>query len=151
AHLRECAECRGYIDGLRALDARLPTAPPQTPRARRSPLAWIAPAAAIVAAAAGVALFVRSKHDDPPRPYIGAKGPPAVQVIIKRDEQTHIWDGRTPLRAGDAIAMRVACEEMTRVTVLVPQAPSGEWERLRDDACPADGLLPFTLRVDDAP
>jgi predicted anti-sigma-YlaC factor YlaD len=60
AHLRDCAECRAYAEGLAALAARLRDAPlarPEVtvflPRRRRMPTTAAAAAAALVAAAVG--------------------------------------------------------------------------------------------------
>jgi hypothetical protein len=146
AHVDGCARCRTYLASLDALEAsapplRLPTAPPR----RR----WLPPAAFALALAAGIALFVATRaptRDD----YVGVKGTPAIQLLVHRERTTRIWDGRTPLRPGDTLALRVACEGMKHVAVAAP-APT-EWAALSRAACvDGDAPLPFTLRVDDAP
>jgi hypothetical protein len=71
-------------------------------------------------------------------------------VLVHRDAETWIWDARSPVRPGDALALRVACEGLEHVAVASPGA--GGWERITDAACPAGSEpLPFTLVVDGAP
>jgi hypothetical protein len=171
AHLAGCARCRAYLAGLDALAAVdasptwpatpiAPTAPiapiaPTVTPASDAPIApitrarrgrWVRSAAAAVALAAGVALFVSGRPEAVTR-YVGVKGTPAVQVLVHRERETRIWDGRAPVRPGDVLALMVACEGLGRVAVASPGAT--EWERLSDAACPNQGTpLPFTLVVD---
>ncbi|MEO8551433.1 MAG: hypothetical protein ABI678_15755, partial [Kofleriaceae bacterium] len=53
-----------------------------------------------------------------------------------------------PVRPRDALALRVACEGMGRVAVLVPDHAG--WRVAFEGPC-EDGVLPFTLVVDDQP
>ena len=110
------------------------------------------PAAGALALAAAAVLLVRTRTLAEGRDaYVGLKGTPAVQLLVHRDRDTQIWDGVRPLRPGDALALRVACEGMAHVTVAAP-GPAAEWARLSATACAdGDAPLPFTLRVDDAP
>jgi hypothetical protein len=164
-HVAECARCRAYLeslDGIAAepappIDALAPSsahahahahAPAPVARPRRR--AWMAPVAASLALAAGALLYVRGQHPATDDGYVGVKGTPAVQLLVHRDHDTRVWDGRSPVRPGDAVALRVACEGLKRSAVAAPTAAG--WTRLSSSACPEQGdTLPFTLRVDDAP
>ena len=153
AHVAECDRCRGYLASLDALRAsglpalRLPEAPPPLSLVRRR---WALPVAAVLALAAAFAVVARSPAPAPEDRYVGAKGTPAVLLLVHRDHDTHVWDGRTPIHPGDALALRVACEGLKWVTVASP-GPGG-WARLSASACPShDEPLPFTLQVNDEP
>ncbi len=108
-----------------------------------------APAAGVLALAAALALYLRGRPGDE-ADYVAAKGAPAVQLLVRTGDTTRVWDGRSPVRPGDAIAIRVACERLEHVTVVV-DAPSG-LARLSDGPCPRGASpLPFTLVVDAQP
>jgi hypothetical protein len=62
-----------------------------------------------------------------------------------------VWDGRAPVRPGDALALRLACEGLPHASVLVPSSPQSDWARVSESACPAGEPLPFTLVVDSQP
>jgi hypothetical protein len=156
-HLAACAQCRRYVEELdRAGDAPLArpisTPPPQAARrARSSSRLWMASAGGVVAAAAAAVLLVRTLVPGNDAPYVGTKGTPAVQALIHRDH-TSVWDGRSAIRAGDAIALRVACEGFPEVTVASPAADRADWTRLFEGPCPANqDPLKFTLVADDEP
>jgi hypothetical protein len=158
AHLETCGRCRDYLARLDALDANRPPlriAPsdsPASPAPTPTRLRWVVPLAGALALAAATALLLRTRPPADGRDaYVGLKGTPAVQLLLHRDRDTQIWDGRSPLRPGDALALRVACEGMSHVAVAAPGSDA-RWERLSDAACAdGDAPLPFTLRVDDAP
>jgi hypothetical protein len=153
AHVAGCERCSAYLaslDGLAQSSAALPvlSALPAKRAARRP---WVMPVAGALALAAGVALAL-SVHlrGQPGQGYVGIKGTPAVQLLLHRDRDTHLWDGHSPLHPGDALAVRVACEGLKRVVVATP-GESG-WSPLSSTACPAgDDPLPFTLQVDSEP
>jgi len=154
-HVASCVRCASYLADLEALDAqgdarRLPRSVGDRPRSRsRRLLGRIAPAVAI-AALAVVVVYVKARPASEDALYIGVKGMPAVQVLVRSDGQTHVWDGRAPVRAGDALVLHVACEQFRHVTVAA--APPGGLVRLSDGPCPTTpGTLPFTLIVDDQP
>lgn len=153
AHVAGCARCAGYLQELGALQAQraVPTLPPAPLRARagarRGP--WLG-----LAAAALVALFVvlLSWVPGPEEPAVAVKGGPAVQLLVRRGEQTRVWDGAAAIRAGDVLGLRVACAGFSRVAVAV--AEGGGWARVQQQACPDEAgafALPFTLVVDGAP
>jgi hypothetical protein len=158
AHLAECARCKAYLDELDALAASarpvLPAAAPATaaiaPRGLRARFRGVALAAGgALALAAGVAIGVRGLPAKPDG-YVGIKGTPAVQVLVHRDRDTGIWDGRSPVHPGDALALRVACEGLRHIAVAAP-GPAG-WTRLSNAECPSQSTpLPFTLLVDGEP
>lgn len=157
-HVASCARCSAYVKELHsswADDLSHPSAP-AVASARlatgpaRSPLRFVMPAATVLALAAAVMLYVRSRPPLDNPDYVGVKGAPAVQLLVRSGGATRIWDGRSAVRAGDAIAVHVACEHLEHVTV-VAETPSGI-ARLSDVPCPSGpAALPFTLVVDDAP
>jgi hypothetical protein len=149
-HLARCARCTEYLRALDSVGAivshRSKNRAPPSPRWLR----WAAPAAGAMAIAAGVALFLRSRREAADG-YVGLKGTPAVEVLVHRGSETKIWDERSPVQPGDALALRVACEGLTHAAVLSPKAKG--WTRLSEAPCPRDpdSPLPFTLRVDGEP
>lgn len=148
AHLVTCEDCRRY---LARLDAMVATEPPLSiPAARPRAKRWTMPALGVVALAAGALLFLSRPRPTPPDDYVGTKGTPAVQLLVHRDRDTRIWDGRSPVHPGDSVALRVACEGLTHLVVAAP-GPRG-WARLSGAPCTSsDELAPFTLRVDEEP
>lgn len=141
-HVADCTRCAAYLRTLEEQSA-LPLCAPRPPRR-------ILPAvAAALALAAALLLFVKTRGDT--TGYVGAKGgSPALQLLVRRAAATKVWDGREPLRPGDALALHVACEGRARVTVAARSAAG--WAVLEEAPCPAQpAVLPFTLVVDDAP
>ncbi len=151
AHLEECARCRSYLDGLRALDALPMGMRAARPTSKGIPRwgSWVAVAAALVLAV-GSALLLRRAALGGREGYVATKSAPAAQVLVRRAGQTMVWDGRGPVRAGDSLALRVACEGMAHVGVLV-RTRDGSWSRVFDGGCPHGETLPFTLAVDAEP
>jgi hypothetical protein len=162
AHVAGCARCQAYLAKLDEILASNAQGAPSETKEAASPRAltivaprgrWVrawAVAASGLALAAGVALFVgrTPAASSASSGYVGTKGMPAVQVLVRRGNDTSIWDGRAPLHPGDVLALRVACEGLSRVTVAAPGA-SG-WERLSESGCSSEPL-PFTLVVDGEP
>jgi hypothetical protein len=152
SHLATCEPCRAYLASLDALDAVRP--PPPASRSlhprKGARWRWAMPAGAGLVMAAGVLAYVGSR-DRTDGSYVGVKGMPSVELMIHRGDDTFIWNGSAPIRPGDALAFRVACEGLSQVAVAAPQpdAPT-RWLRLKDAACPAgpSATLPFTLLVD---
>jgi len=137
AHLAECEQCGDYLAHLDGVDAR----PLALPRRRR----WwqLGLVAAFVVAMICIVVWPRSKP-----PYVASKGAPSVQILVRRDGRVHVWDGTSPLRERDSIALQVACETMSRVTVFVRERD--RWTQAFAGACVSE-VLPFTLVVDDQP
>jgi hypothetical protein len=109
-----------------------------------------------MASAGAIAVFVVAAvwlmRTDDDTAYIASKGTPAVQVLLRTGDKTAIWDGKSPLHPGDALALRVACQGFARVAVVTPSAATEGLTRLTRGPCPASGAsLPFSLVVDDAP
>lgn len=142
AHVAECTQCGAYLRDLGGL-AAAPVVAPQRGKRRVLPALT-----ATLALAAAVLLFVKTRPTEPT--YVGTKGTPGVQLLVRRAGATKMWDGREPLRPGDALALHVACEGHARVTVAA--SANGRWSALNESACPdKPAVLPFTLVVDDAP
>jgi hypothetical protein len=150
SHLAGCDRCRAYLASLDALAESGPVPSlPLRPASVVSRRPWAVPVIGALALAAGLALIFRGNPTTSDG-YVGIKGTPAVQLLLHRDHDTHLWDGHSPLHPGDALALRVACEGLKRVVVAAP-APTG-WARLSSVGCPTnDDPLPFTLQVDDEP
>lgn len=170
-HVASCLRCREYLDELEALATEPSLAParsvPMSPAVaevlplRPSPTAnkakmqrRLAAASTVLALAAGVVLYVGSRAAavDAEVHYVGVKGVPAAQVLLRRDGRVRVWDGVAPVRSGDAIAVSVACEHFSHVTVAAgaDSVPTRAWE----GACPSApraATLPFTLVVDAQP
>jgi len=138
-HLATCASCRGYLAALGALDATRPRFSPPT---RRWPLV-----AGLLAMAAAAALYLSARPGDGAGDYVGVKGMPSVQLLVRHDAETAVWSG-APIHPGDALAFRIACEGMSSVSVAALDGP--RWTRVKDAACPGQpsAVLPFTLLVD---
>jgi hypothetical protein len=152
AHVSTCERCTQRLEELsQEKEAFRKDSPALVLRAmsgrrRAMPWPWLAGA---VAMAAGVILFVRGRERGA-GDYVGVKGTPGVQLLVHREEETHIWDGRSPVHPGDGLALRVACEGLGHVVVAAPEG--ARWQRLSDSACPqTEDLLPFTLIVDSQP
>jgi hypothetical protein len=156
-HLRECAQCRAYLDQLDALGS-VPAPAWTPPRGRSAKRAgwgltrsrWVTSLASAAVLVAGVVVW-NSRERWTSASYVGVKGTPAVQVLVRSGDQTRIWDGQSPVHPGDALALRVACEGFAHV-VVTGVSQSGAWARLFDGTCPADpSPLPFTLIPDEQP
>lgn len=137
AHLAECERCRGYLGHLDGVDAR--------PLALPSRRGWWWQLGLVAALAVAICIVVW-RADEPA--YVAAKGGPTVQILLRREGRVHVWDGTAPLHAGDSIALQVACETTSRVTVFVRERD--HWTQAYAGACVSD-VLPFTLVVDDQP
>lgn len=154
-HLARCERCRAYLAGLRALDADRPVALLGVARRAESRAAgsmrWVLPLAGVLAVAACMLVFMNSRRDSRVG-YVGEKGTPAVELLVRRDGDTAIWNGHAAVYPGDALAVRVACEGLSHV-VVVAQTEGRGWTRLADADCPPDpsSSLPFTLLVDEQP
>jgi hypothetical protein len=165
-HVAACERCSSYLDELAALHGagspvlRAAAPPSASPRAvppmaareeRGHPARWAKLLALAVPVAALVALGLGRWLPDE-RDYVAVKGSPAVQLLVKRGRETRLWDGHSRLRAGDAVALRVACEGFSRVSVATIEPGRGA-QRLSEGECPRapEATLPFSLVVDAGP
>ena len=157
-HVASCERCSGYLAELEGLQkGAVPSARAVQASAQRSlsrhasarPRALALSLAAIAALSALTALLVLPR--DLHTPAVAVKGSPAVQLLVRRGSDTRPWDGASPLRAGDALGLRVVCEDFGRVAVAAGNG-RGRWSQVSESACPAAGAaLPFTLLVDEEP
>jgi hypothetical protein len=175
-HVAACDRCGAYLAELEALapsreglprlealapphedGAPAPAAPSARPASGRGPAARpdrgrfgrAAPIAGALALAAAVALYVRWRGGEGAE-YLAMKGTPAVQLLVRSGGATRVWDGHSPVRSGDAIAISVACERLEHF-VVTTDGPAG-LARLSEGPCPkSPSPLPFTLVVDDQP
>jgi hypothetical protein len=141
-HLAACDRCRSYVEQLGVLD-RQPLA--SRPRPKR---AWVRVAAALAFACALVIVVLAWPRDRTVAHTVAVKGEAGVQVLVHRAAETSVWDPALPVRAHDALALRVTCDGMSQVAVLVPDRTG--WRSAFAGAC-EEGVLPFTLVVDDQP
>jgi hypothetical protein len=156
-HIASCERCVAYLTELDALQASAPLlamrgAAAQARSRRSRPRAIrLTLAAGLAVLGAAIALLVTSPEGEPAA--VAVKGSPAVQVLVRRGEETRTWDGSSPVQPGDALGLRVACEEFTHVAVAVAAGEArGRWSHLSQGVCPSAGAaLPFTLVVDDEP
>jgi hypothetical protein len=155
-HVAECERCSAYLAHLGPLQESAPLPPVRpaaAPASRRA-----RPRALGLALAAGLSLSVVMTalliftHETGPA-AVAVKGSPAVQLLLRRGDETLPWDGARRVRPGDALGLRVACEDFSHVTVAVAsEAAPGRWSSLSTGECPPAGaVLPFTLVVDDEP
>lgn len=156
-HVATCGRCREYLAQLQVLDAtpealeRAIDHANERVRARRK--VWPLALGGSIAMAAATALVLGRLGGVPAGTYVGAKGTPAVQIVVRRGADTAIWDGQSAVRPGDALAIRAACEGLDHVAVAAPRAGRGAWAKVVDADCLPDPAkpLPFTLTVDDEP
>jgi hypothetical protein len=169
-HVQACERCSGYLgelESLRGGERRpLHTFNPASARASDAPANVAAGSAArsrsarrVFGGLAGAALAVLAVGYATSRvledsTYVAVKGSPAVQLLVERSGHVEAWDGKRRVRAGDVLAIRVACERFALVNVVArPQPGQPAPARLSEVPCPRqpDLALPFTLRVDDEP
>lgn len=159
-HVAGCPRCRAYLE---ALDRVLAAMPAEAQRERtEKPRPWrsmrwkqqrrLASVLGVLAVAASAVVYFGARRDKSEDGYVGVKGAPGAQILLRRDGQVRVWDGVSPVRAGDAIAVDVACEQFNHVTVAAEQA-SGTVTRAWEGDCPTKkpSPLPFTLVVDEQP
>ena len=153
-HVAACERCSAYLAQLGALQrsAPLPAARPAAAARRARPRAFgLLLAAGLVVSSVVAALLVSTREAEPPA--VAVKGSPAVQLLLRRGNETLPWDGARRVRPGDALGLRVACEEFRHVTVAAGAGLTPvRWSSLSTGECPPAGaVLPFTLVVDDEP
>jgi hypothetical protein len=153
SHIADCDRCRAYVARLEELRAGAPREPvttkaavvPFTDAKRRS---WVLPLGGALTLAAAVFVYLRTR--ELPAGYVATKGTPAVELLVQRDQKLERWDERFPIHPHDRLALRVACEDFSRVTVATPEGH--RWSRLYDKPCSVgEGPLPFSLVVDEEP
>ena len=177
-HVAACERCRARLQALgdpaplpAALEQRLrreaPARRPRWPWARR---AWTG---GLVAAAAGLILIaVVGRWPDEAAPaarvadgsggappateeaHDTAKGGRAVGLFVRRGGVTFLWDGREPVRAGDALRLEVVPDGLGFVHVFSEvDGPGGaSLQHLHQAAIPAGagGVLRAAWQVDGA-
>ena len=147
AHAAGCARCGAHLHVLAgpvAIPAWVKALQGESPGPRWWSLKGLFAVSTLAAAAA--ALLVAS----PPRPAheeTTPKGSPTVAVYVKAGSAVSLWNGVSPLQAGDAVQLKVRPEGFSRVTVASVEA--GEAREVYQGAVLSKGvsLLPvaFTL------
>jgi hypothetical protein len=116
SHLEACAACRGHLGRLEQ-PVPVPAWARELGEKRRTPI-WrrlLAPGLVAVAALGGLLLVALPRTQE--EPWDGRKGAPSVGVYVEREGRVFLWDGQQQLQPGDRIALKVAPEGFTRVTV----------------------------------
>jgi putative zinc finger protein len=97
AHLRDCAECRAYADGLAAVTATLRDTPLERPeipvfvsRRRRIPAIAAVAAVALVAAAAGSSFALGRVLGSSPSPLPAVSAPADTTSVQADSTQQHL-------------------------------------------------------------
>jgi hypothetical protein len=136
-HLEICAECRAYVASLTesAPASGIVAVKVGIERQRRSGLLVWWTASSVLAAAACL-LLVFGRFSPPPiatvedpassegvANYVGAKGLLSVWIYVKRGPITQLWDGKTPVLAGDRLRIKVDPAGYDRVEVYSLQEP----------------------------
>jgi hypothetical protein len=146
-HLDACPTCSAYVARLQQ-----PLPIPAWVReeaARSRPAAgmrsWLGALAALAAAASVLAVAFPARE-----PRVQVKGQASVALYLKRGEQISLWDGRSPVRPGDLLRLKVVPEEQEHVLVAAAAA-SGELKVLYQGAVAprCEALLPESWRVDE--
>lgn len=123
SHIESCPRCQATLASLRAADADV-----VLPELRVVPLrrpVWPAVAAAFVASAASLVVFVSK----PPGPGVSMKGAGVLGVSLVRGETISEYSGAEPLRAGDALQLSWTSAEAGHLVVYAFE-PNGEVSEL---------------------
>jgi hypothetical protein len=172
AHLAGCPRCAGYLTALRSTRdsgtpewlARLSAVPPRTqglgssPGARSTGRRWIRRAAVTLLASSAAAVVLALPRSGPPLrpepPLLLEKGEPAVTVFLKRAERVWQWDGRSVLRPGDRLRLKISAAGYGYVAIGAPDAEPHRVRLLYEGPLTSSGpdtLLPSSWEVDAQP
>jgi hypothetical protein len=161
AHLERCAECREYVESLAQppaasgfiqIQARL--------RARRRAARFgVFTLFPITAAAAGLFVFLslNPQADFPrghagPEPYLGTKGFTSVWIYVKRGATSELWDGKSPIVAGDRLRIKVDPGKFAHVEVYSVKDPTAPARLYAGSVVPGQSVtLPDAWEVDSEP
>ncbi len=155
-HARACSACSAHL----ARVAPLPSTPewaralppvrgPWWRRLLAGRAKWLPAAACGLALAGAVAVVALPRAE----PVVSAKGSPSVAVYVKRGGRVFLWDGRAPLRAGDAVQLKVQPESFAQLVVAEVGEPGGDMETLYSSEMPQHQatLLPQSFTLDRGP
>jgi len=144
AHVDSCERCQTHVAQSTPTLEVAPAWAQVAPRPRFG-LSW----GLGLAFATAMALLVVFVRPMPNEPSTRAKGQPSFAVWVVRPEATTLWDGRSPLRSGDRLQLRLASAGFTQLVVGVEQG--GHWEQLFEGPVNAEGetQLPQSWLVDD--
>jgi len=160
-HMESCAECRRHV-------ASLAEPPPasgfvrvrqQLDAQKRSKLRVLFMLAPVVAAAAGVLLFValRPQPELPAgqlgeQPYVGTKGFTSVWIYVKHGSASELWDGKRALFAGDRLRLKLDPGQFRHVQVYSVKGPDAPALLFTGSVTPGQSVtLPDAWKVDAEP
>ncbi len=158
AHIDGCSACREYLVSLRTppgeaeLSAIYERIAKRASPARASGWAWLGGGAA--AAVALVLLVVLNPQPTMPveRPYVGVKGSSSVWIYVRRGAETTLWNGQSPLFAGDRLRLKVNPGQLQRVEVYSTKDPSAPELLYAGKLTPGESMtLPDAWEVDTEP
>lgn len=151
-HVATCAACRDHVAGVRVA----PSLPPwlatvrreaPAPRLRSLPKAGLL-AAPLLAACLALVLWIRQPGEQPVEVHgVREKGTPVVTTFVKRGDEVRPWDGRSPIRPGDLLRLRVQGADGAYLSVAALPSDGGKPAVLFEGKL-ADSLLPMSFRVD---
>ena len=154
AHVRQCARCSAHAARVQQ-ELPVPAwlrelGPSQRSRSRNRwwLYRWSLIGAVVLFLGGGV-LLREKLWNGGGRWERGSKGMPSVAVYIKRNGDVSLWDGLAPVRAGDAVQLKVAATGYSRITVAALQ--EGTLTQLYAGAASGEDMLPKSWIVDDAP
>ncbi|MGC4120954.1 MAG: hypothetical protein QM765_41540 [Myxococcales bacterium] len=148
-HLESCQACRSHVERVQQ---PLPVPAWIREEATRPKRRWLPSLAGSLAALATAAVAFFVLWSGPvSKPEVQIKGQAAVALFVKRGEQVRLWDGRSPVRPGDLLRLKVVPEGLGQVLVAVP-TPDGGLSALYQGviATREETLLPESWRVDDS-
>ncbi len=114
AHLAGCSECRAHIEATRQ-PLPVPRWVADASATRSCWRGWRRAAVAVAAAVSAAGLVFFLPH---PPPSTTAKGQPTVTVWLKRGDAVSAWDGKSPVRGGDAIRLEAMPAGYAYLTVV---------------------------------
>lgn len=157
AHLRDCEECRGYLESLPQLSQASNFAAVQRAIERRrrfSPVRVLTP---LALAAAACAALLLTRHPEPPvdaekAVYVGAKGFRSVWIYVKHGTDTRLWDGKRSLGSGDRVRLKIDPGAYHHVHVYSLSDPESPISLYEGPLVPGRNLtLPDAWEIDDSP
>jgi len=158
SHVHECEMCRQYLASLSA-SGFVPSFSGQRQARELEPRSsrwsqWLG-AAALLAAAGCLFLFVSKGKNDQPRfaeTYVGEKGFRSVWIYVRRGTETQLWDGKQPVIAGDRLRLKVDAGTFQRVAVYSLSDPRQPSKLFESPLSPGQTMtLPEAWEVDDSP
>jgi len=147
-HTASCAACAAHLRTIRLS----PTAAPAWARRPSRPrIPFLPTFGALAAVCAASVVFILVPREDDALAVRAKAAAPSVAVYVKRGDRVSLWDGLSPLQAGDAVRLEVTPSGYTHLWVTTPVADAGARARVlyRGELPPAGTtVLPVSWRLD---